>query len=149
MVWLTYFAKWLHLCLVLLLLGGLFASYGFTLAAMRSSRTGLRQQVVSLSCWGSRAVWVAMAVLAITGTLLVHPRGYTFQTPWINAAYLFLALAAFCLYVIHFLKQQLLNQRSASIYTLVFYHVLNMVLFITLIVIAYEAVSKQTFLRFS
>ncbi len=146
MIWLTYFAKWIHLCLVLLLLGAVSASYSFTLRVVKSTDAHWRQQLIRLAGWSDAVSWLSIIVVAVTGTILVYPRGYTFQTPWINAAYVFLALSAICFYVIGSLKDKLIKSDSVSALTRWVYHVLNILIMVVLAVIAYEAVAKSTFL---
>lgn len=85
-------------------------------------------------------VMLGLALLALlTGTLLVYPKHFTFHTPWIQAAYLFVAL--FCLAIIGliYLKKK---QTSVS-------WVINLgyfVLVIVLMLVVHDAVTKITFL---
>ncbi len=78
-----------------------------------------------------------LAVLAlITGTFLVHPQ-FTFHTPWIQAAYIFVTLfSLIVLGLIFFRKKIVASGLSVFIYFL---------LIIILIVIVHDAVTKSIF----
>lgn len=141
----AYIAKWLHLCLVLLLLGGLVASYSLTCVLSRgvsAAAIAVVQPLLKSLQW---ITWLAVIVLAATGSALVYPKGYTWSTPWIEAAYLFLALAVVGLWAVFRLKRAVLSASSRP-WQWLSYHALNAVLLVILVVIAYEAVSKTTFL---
>jgi uncharacterized membrane protein YozB (DUF420 family) len=79
-------------------------------------------------------LWLSLFAL-ITGTLLVHPKNFTFHTPWIKAAYLL--LIAFSLGIL-MLKKYIINP-----YLLRFSY---FILLIILIFITHDAVTKTTFL---
>ncbi len=144
----AYVTKWLHLCLVMLLLGGLVASYGLTCVLSRVVSVSMQMVVTPMLKWSSWTVWVAVILLAVTGSALVYPKGFTWTAPWIDAAYLFLVLAALCLWVLNRLRRAVLSPSSRT-WQRLSYHALNAVLMVILIVIAYEAVSKTTFLSFT
>jgi hypothetical protein len=137
--------KWLHLVLVVLLLGSVLASYALTSAALRGAKPQA-SLVWRMSQWSDRLSFLWMALLALSGTLLIYPKGFTYHTPWIDAAYVFLLLAA-CLVV------ALLNLKWAEpdaefgCAQRVGMHLCYGTLSLVLMVIAYEAVSKHTFLR--
>lgn len=74
----------------------------------------------------------------ITGTLLVHPKHFTFHTPWILAAYLFLfVFCAIIAYILTFQKSFSGKWRWRAVY---------LILMGILIVIVHDAVSKSSFL---
>lgn len=146
MLELAYIAKWLHLCLVMVLIGGLIGNAALLIVIGRCDEVIERQALMRLSRLLDWAQLVSIVLLAVTGTVLVYPRGYTFATPWIDAAYVFLALAAFGVGLSIYLKRRIcmlgLVQKS-----LVFaYGLVVLLVLVTLIIIAYEAVIKQTFL---
>jgi hypothetical protein len=73
----------------------------------------------------------------LTGTLLVHPKHYTFHTPWIQAAYLLLILFMSCIMLLTFKGKY----KPAWLYQLIYFS-----LVLVLIVITHDAVRKATFL---
>lgn len=74
--------------------------------------------------------------LILTGTLLVYPKGFTFHTPWILAAYLFIII--FCA-GIGFL---LINKNMTRWVRCIIY----LILLTILIFITHDAVTKNTFI---
>ncbi|MDF1759220.1 MAG: DUF2269 family protein [Coxiellaceae bacterium] len=147
-MWLAYAAKWIHLILVTLLIGSMCSGYWFGLSAINQPVSLWRQQLWRVSCWGDRAALIMFILLALTGTLLVHPKGYTFQTPWIDAAYIFLSCAVVLFVVLTKIKARLYQSLNGDGCKgrKFFYHAIYAVILIVLTVIAFEAVSKQTFL---
>ncbi|MDF1655580.1 MAG: DUF2269 family protein [Coxiellaceae bacterium] len=147
-MWLAYTTKWIHLIFVALLIGAMCSGYWFGLSAINQPESPWRQQLWRVSCWGDRAAFIMFALLALTGTILVLPKGYTFQTPWINAAYLFLTLAVVLFITLVKIKARLYQSLSDEGLggSKFFYHAIYAVILIVLTVIAFEAVSKQTFM---
>ena len=82
---------------------------------------------------------ISFCVLAaLTGTLLVYPKHYTFHTPWIEAAYLLVLALASTLSGLLFLTR---NQKIRWLWQLTY------VILITLLVfVIHDAVTKSTFL---
>lgn len=82
-----------------------------------------------------------LAFLAmITGTFLVHPKNYTFYTPWIQAAYLLIFIFSFIVLLLLFLRKkfgQIPRVLELFIYLL---------LVVLLLFVIHDAVTKTTFL---
>lgn len=121
------FLKFTHLLCVLGLMGTL--SYGVT--------NGSHGRPVGRFL----APLIGLSVLAmLTGTLLVHPKHYTFHTPWIQAAYLLAGL--FLLGIIGFSLAEKRYRLFLPHWRLGFGAVFLMVL----LMIANDAINKTTFL---
>lgn len=84
----------------------------------------------------NKTLLIMSPFLVLSGTLLVQPKGYSFHTPWIMAAYLF--IITFCAGTI-----LLLLYRNLSHW---FRCTLYLILLAILIVITHDAVTKTTFL---
>ncbi len=85
-----------------------------------------------------------LSVLAMmTGTLLVYPAHFTFSTPWIQAAYL---AVTFFFIAVCYLKARIPHvifiKRKQQ-----FYRFIYSLLFMILLLIVHDAVTKMTFLR--
>lgn len=72
----------------------------------------------------------------ITGTFLVYPKYFTFHTPWIQAAYIF--LIGYCLGIFFLMKYHKKN--------IVFGRIIYLILLLILIFVVHDAVTKTTFL---
>ncbi|MHA7840400.1 MAG: hypothetical protein ACX932_00820 [Gammaproteobacteria bacterium] len=78
----------------------------------------------------------AILLAAITGCLLVYPKGYTFHTAWIRAALLLVGVALIILINIYYLH----HKKIFSLLQKVFYSFL----LIVLVMIIHDAVQKTT-----
>jgi len=86
----------------------------------------------------NKNIFLLSIVAIITGTLLVYPRGFTFHTPWIQAAYLLTIIFSFSILLLIYLenKYQVLNKRLRQ--------VLYFLLMILLMLVVHDAVTKTT-----
>lgn len=126
--------KFIHLLCVIGLLGGV-------ILCITSMRSKAFNNSISLSTVNKTLVWLGILAL-LTGTLLVHPKNFTFHTPWIQAAYLL--LAGFILGIL-FIKRYSLRQKSKlGRFTT---QLLYLILSIVLILIMHDAVTKTTFIK--
>lgn len=80
-----------------------------------------------------------IALAAITGCLLVYPKGYTFHTPWIEAALLLASTVIVGLLVMHGLQGPSQKKTYGLLRSL-----LSLFLLIILLVIIHDAVQKTT-----
>ncbi len=78
----------------------------------------------------------AILLAAITGCLLVYPKGYTFHTAWIRAALLLVGVALIIFINIYYLH----HKKIFSLLQKVFYSFL----LIVLVMIIHDAVQKTT-----
>lgn len=86
----------------------------------------------------NKAMLVMGLFAGLTGTLLVYPKNYTFQTHWIQAAYVFLTLFGLSIASLIFLKKKNIPRWV--------WVVSYLILLAILIGITHDAVSKSTFL---
>lgn len=83
-------------------------------------------------------IMLALTCFAIlTGTLLIYPKGFTYHTPWIQAAYIFSTI--FCLGLLLLIYLHKYQQRWLWCLS-------YLLLIIILIGIVHDAVLKTTFL---
>lgn len=76
---------------------------------------------------------------AITGTFLVHPKHFTFHTPWIQAAYILLISFGIGIGLLSFFKKK-------QIYALWLWASVYFILVTLLVAVIHDAVTKSTFL---
>lgn len=69
----------------------------------------------------------------LTGTFLVHPKHFTFHTPWILTAYFLLFLFFLGIFVLNYCKNNYWRK------------LISIVLIILLVLIVHDAVTKLTF----
>lgn len=91
-----------------------------------------------------------LCLLILTGSLLVHPKHFTFTTPWIDAAYTLIILSALC-YIIsmklrnhHFRAIQ--KNKYARFGHAWLYHACHLLMFMMVFFIIHDAVTKVTYL---
>ena len=88
------FIKFLHLLCALTLFGLILFNF-FVLAVKK----------VALSYKTDYAALFVILVLFVTASFLVIPKGYTFATPWVNAAFTFLTVVSAQLGLAIYLKK--------------------------------------------
>lgn len=124
---LVYFLKFLHILIALSVLGTLL--YCIFSAIRQQSHTVIYSILLALCLFA-----------LLTGSLLVLPKHYTFTTPWIQAAYLLVAIFASCVSAIIIIKKKFqVNHRGLSL--LAYFFLVTLI-----IVIIHDAVTKSTFL---
>ncbi len=144
---LTEIIKTIHLLLAISLIG-LVATSSFFL--YRSQQQGIALLQLSNRC--DRLLLSLIFIAGLTGSLLVLPRHYTFHTPWINAAFIFLTIAFALLSYASYSKSK--NTRNKCIKhngRIKFYYGYQFMYFIILVIlvcITHDAVMKQTMLTF-
>lgn len=136
---LVYLLKFFHLVVALSLLGLTF----FCL-----TRIDCKHSVILISL---NKILLILAILAtLTGTLLVHPKHFTFQTPWIQAAYLFVLVFCCGVLLVNYVYRSYpqVNRIKKQNVTLSFFHLLSYSLFIMILLfVVHDAVTKTTLLR--
>lgn len=125
---LIFFLKFFHVILALSLFGLLFYSIK-TIGTKKFSSQFFHRGTVGL-------VFLSL----ITGTLLIYPKHFTFHTPWINAAYLLVFIFLVGIFFLKKLQQKIIPRIILQIGYLS--------LFILLMVVVHDAVTKTTFLPF-
>ena len=121
---LIHLIKFIHVLFALGLLGTTIYCLTFFIT------TSPRHALVSLN----KFLLLLSLFAMLTGTLLVHPKNFTFQTPWIQAAYFLLFVYAVGISLFLILKK--INRWVG----LFFY----LILFTILILITHDAVTKTT-----
>lgn len=133
----TEFIKTIHLIIVMLLIGSMASLMVLSFKAAQEWHKA-RYLVLRILLW-------LLLFTTITGTLLVHPRHFTFHTHWIIAAY---ALVLLCGGLLHYpYRQQRKLTRSALAYTLKGIWLERTILLISMlgfIMVIHDAVAKQT-----
>ncbi len=116
--------KYIHILLVLTLSGLLLSNVCYQLKAHVDFST----------------LFVIMSLL-LTGGLLVSPKGYTFTTPWINAAFIFSTMLALQSYLSIYIKKNFTALKFKKFILLLKanYTIMIFVFF----VIIHDAVTKQ------
>jgi hypothetical protein len=123
--------KFIHLLITLSLLGSTF----FCLILV--SFPTHPEQTILIKRFNRIILWL-LSFAIVTGTLLIYPKHFTFHTPWIKAAYVFVFLCGGLLSMLMvFRKKYSLRWFSLMSYLL---------LIILLIAIIHDAVTKTTFL---
>jgi len=120
--------KFIHVLLAISLLG--IAIFCFAVMSFKKSDT---------TQWNKLLILLSLFAL-LTGTLLVLPKHFTFQTPWIQAAYILVMAFGLIVSLTILLKKKFSIQQRwiwVGIYSS---------LVILLIVIIHDAVTKSTFL---
>jgi len=129
----TYFLKFAHIVLVLALLSS-------TLYC--TILIGSERQQHHRITFIHKILFFTGLLAALTGTLLVHPRHFTFHTPWIQAAYIL--FFAFFLGVL--LAKKRFLQRPVGKKERLVWQGFFLVFLLILIFIVHDAVTKTTFL---
>ena len=142
--------KFLHLFLGTLFLGGLLFSSIFL-----SYFIAVKNQVKLLSLLKFSFIldgFFAIIIINqfVTGSLMVHKTHYTFETPWIDAAYIFLSLTAVLLGCTFLIKLNhyraiLINQAIAFKFKKTFF-CLSFLIIAIIIFIIRDAILKTTLL---
>lgn len=136
--------KFFHLLFALILLGVSLLAF---VSVVRRQSPAQRLQALSFSLFLDWILWVALAITFVTGTVLVVTRHVGFHTHWIQAAYLFLGLAAGLVAAMHRWKLKTVRAlisggRAKAVFHL---YCLQSVFFLILIFIVHDAVTKTTF----
>lgn len=132
---LIHFLKFIHLLLTLGLIGSaltclaLIGSKQFSSVHFDSQNTITRLNKMMLL--------LALLVM-LTGTFLVHPKHFTFHTPWIQAAYVLVLIFSLAIASLILFKKNLKQKWL--------WRVTYLCLIIVLIGIIHDAVTKTTFL---
>jgi hypothetical protein len=128
MITFVYLLKFAHILLVLSLLGT--AVYCIVAVGLKKN-SNLRLN----------KILIILSLLALlTGSLLVIPKHYTFTTPWIQAAYIFVIVFGLLVTGLTLLKKKMWLTHPR--WWLLSYTLLT----ILLIIIIHDAVTKTTFL---
>lgn len=133
----TEFIKTVHLIIVMLLMGGITSMMALSLKAPQGWHK-VRYTVLRALLW-------LLLFTAITGTLLVHPRHFTFHTHWIIAAYILVILCGGLLQYPY--SQQRKLTQGVLAYTLKgiwLERILLAVSTLGLVLVIHDAVVKQT-----
>ena len=130
----VHFLKFIHILLTLTLLG----TAGFCLILIGTRKlTGVPGSRSDLLFRLNKAMLHTALLAMLTGTLLVYPKHFTFHTPWIQAAYLLVGFFCFVMVLLLIFKQKR---------NLKFLGVLYAVMFVLLVGVVHDAVTKTSFL---
>jgi hypothetical protein len=122
---LIHFTKFIHVLLVLSLLIATFSC--LVLDSTAVSITYFRKH--------HKLILILSLLAALTGTALIYPKHFTFATPWIQAAYLFVMI-----FMVGILVLMRYNTKKR------WFRLGYLLLSILLIVVVHDAVMKKTFL---
>jgi hypothetical protein len=132
-----YFLKFIHILIALSLLG--LSVYCIVLTSSRKyAVANVYQHKKILRIHGLMLLVVMCAIL--TGTFLVYPTSFTFQTPWIRAAYLLCLIFTAGILLMTFLKRKLVTPKRYV--WLIPYFMLTVIL----MGLVHDAVTKTTFI---
>ena len=143
--------KFLHLFFGTIFLGGLLFSFGFLTYCIFFKNDA---QKLLLTLKFSFMVDIFSVILIInqfiTGSLMVRETHYTFETPWIDAAYVFLGLSTILILVSFLIKRKNYNLLKSSILS-AFQHktaylISNFLIIAIIVLIIRDAVLKTTLL---
>lgn len=130
--------KFTHLIFTLALLGSAISCL-ILVGSKKFANTPFHQSHIITRL--NKAMLLLGLFAGLTGTLLVQPKNYTFQTHWIQAAYIFLTLFGLSIASLIFLKKKNIPRWIGI--------VAYLILLAILIGITHDAVTKSTFLIFS
>lgn len=134
----TELIKAIHLIIVMLLIGGMVGVTAFNIKTPQGWHK-IRHTLLRALLW-------LLLLTAITGTLLVQPRHFTFHTHWIIAAYILVILCGGLLQY-PYRQQRKLTQGglACSLRGIWLERILLLLSTLGLIIIIHDAVTKQTF----
>lgn len=136
---LIHIIKFLHMLFTL----GLFtaAIYCIALVSSRKFSQPNSLQHRKIARLNRLMLWLLLFAI-LTGTALIYPKHFTFQTPWIDAAYVYALVASISLLL---LKKSHLNFTSTrrELWLLAYF-----ILLALLIVVIRDAVTKTSYLFF-
>ncbi|MCW5589554.1 MAG: hypothetical protein KIT27_07820 [Legionellales bacterium] len=143
-----YLEKYLHVILAMSLFGACVLAYGLSVFNWREASIAHRQFYNNFLQQLDYFIYGVIVLLILTGTLLVYPKGFTFHTPWIIAAYFLLGINSILLFLTAYLrkKAEVQQQRwqSISLGMWLTYHALQIILIVSFVLIIHDAVTKQT-----
>lgn len=120
--------KFLHLLFALSLFGSVFYFFGMT---KKIAEPSLEKNVALNRL--KKTFIVLASCAAITGTLLIYPKHYTFHTHWIQAAYGLIISGVMLIIIAQKFRSRMIWFSFCC------------VLLVILLTIAHDAVTKQTF----
>lgn len=142
--------KFLHVLLAGLFSGAQFASYCYTINAIRKNKEDILRFSLYYSLFVDLILLIFIFLIFITGTLLVKDEHLAFFTPWIQSAYLLLTLTFVSCTIIYWIKtynyKQLSIDTNYSFKGKFVYHFFNIAIFVFIVFIVHDAVTKQTYL---
>lgn len=145
MILLTDFIKALHVTAGISLIA--FLVFGLVVISQRQAVLIQHQQTLaSIMPKIDRFGLLALGTAVLAGTLLVPMRHYSYQTPWIEAAYILLVVCGLLLRVCLFLKQKIIASADNPTGLKFLFVSLSIITMILLFFVIHDAVFKATFL---
>jgi Predicted integral membrane protein (DUF2269) len=145
------FFRFLHVILAVTFSGVFLANYFYVYQSMREKNNELLAFTLKRSLFSDCIFsFPAIMVTLITGSYLVFFSSFSLKTPWIISAYVFLALVFVCWLMLFFLKGY--NYVKIDLqYRFIFkgkefFHILNVLSLLLLVIIIHDAVRKMTFI---
>lgn len=136
MAWVKFF----HLLIGVSFFGGVIASYYYSVIAYNSNqllKDFSLKNIVKIEVF----IFIpAIALMFLTGSLLVYLKKIPLSTPWIIVAYIALFLILIGTIINSFLKKHRMKTG--------YLHILNIILICLLAIIVHDAVMKHTFLGY-
>lgn len=144
----TMLLKFIHMMAMLVAVGLLCFSYVHFCLAIISSQSKDYRLLRCLHYWFDTIQFFLWVLVVLCGVLLVHPKGYTMETPWIRAAIglvfamLFFWMASLlCKYRV---LTSIIRQQVKRIHLWSSYHVSHCAILVLALIIAHDAVTKST-----
>lgn len=134
--------KALHILCVLALVGLMLMSQASILYSQLKHQPEFLIQDLNWAIRLDEWLLFLIPLLYLSGALLVIPKGYQFTTPWIDAAFIFLAIIFFLILLSRYLKCLALASRRS----LLCLHLVYVAIWLICSFIIHDAVTKQTWL---
>jgi hypothetical protein len=144
MGWVDVF-KVIHVTLAVTFFG--FVLLGYLITVRKQSHPQLTLSTNQLLPFIDSIIFSFLLLSVFWGTVLVYPKHFTFHTPWVVAAYL-LSATFFAVYGLIIVLRKKICHQAHSKFTKLLLHLLYALIFIMLIFIIHDAVTKQTYLTF-
>ena len=141
----TYVDNFFHLFMAVNIGGMFIYSYALSCAAGRAPSANIGQRNLVFSFKIDLSLLVLLAFAFVSGAWLVVAKGYTFTTPWIESAIIFLALIWLLTLLLLLRKRRAFrNEAILAWYEL---HITYGLIFLLYACVVHDAVIKTTFLR--
>jgi uncharacterized membrane protein YozB (DUF420 family) len=131
----VHIVKFIHLLATLGLLGT--TAYCFILQVSSRRSAAAKDRCLTLLPRLNKSLLHLALVALLTGTLLVYPKHFTFQTAWIQAAYLLVG----CFCIVALWLTYFKNKKNTFFLSLIYFSLLSI-----LVAVIHDAVTKTTFL---
>lgn len=141
--------KFIHLFMATSLVGLFSFRYLWLTMAMRNHERMLTLSVLRASFYFDVAFCGLILMLFFTGSLLTPLFHYTYQTPWIHAAFQLLTLVFIIDAILLFLNwrsyYRIKSERLIDVPSKIIFHLLSIITIALLLIIIHDAVTKTAY----